>query len=192
MSSLSFVVFRSLFAAALLAAGCAASAQSAAPALDIKTLRAGLAGEWQGKLEYRDYQADRWFGLPLRLTQELVADGVTLIGKAEYDDGPKSGTVRITSVSMFVPATNIQYSSSFRAGRPAELSSAVVRLVGAVDDTHWTMVEETIATDADRPAKLRETIVRDGARLTTLKEVDFLDDAGETWLTRNRTVLEKK
>lgn len=162
------------------------------PSLSTSRRCAGLAGEWQGKLEYRDYQADRWFGLPVRLTQELVADGVTLIAKAEYDDGPKSGTVRITSVSMFVPATNIQYSSSFRAGRPAELSSATVRLVGAVDDAHWTMVEETIATDADRPAKLRETIVRDGARLTTLKEVDFLDDAGETWLTRNRTMVEKK
>ncbi len=32
---------------------------------------------------------------------------------------------------------------------------------------------------------------REGASLITLKEVDFLDEPGEQWFGRNRSVLEK-
>ena len=43
--------------------------------------------------------------------------------------------------------------------------------------------------DDNRPATLRLTTVRDGDRVETLKEVDFLDDDKSEWLTRNRTRL---
>jgi hypothetical protein len=46
--------------------------------------------------------------------------------------------------------------------------------------------------DDDRPARIRETTTRDGASLVTLKEVDFLDEPGEQWFSRNRSVLERR
>jgi hypothetical protein len=181
-----------IMAFALLAVG-PAFAQAGAPAApDIKTLRAGLVGAWQGKLEYRDYQSDRWFGLPVRVTQEMVGDGLTLIRKAEYDDGPQTGPVQITTVSLFDPAKSSETSATFRAGRTPELVTVGLRLSSITDATHWMMIEERTGTDDDRRAKIRETMTRDGARLTTLKEVDFLDDGAETWISRNRSTLDRR
>ena len=60
-----------------------------------------------------------------------------------------------------------------------------------VDAEHWTLVEERLGADDDRPARIRETTTRDGASLVTLKEVDFTDDATADWLVRNRTTLSK-
>ncbi|MES2755683.1 MAG: hypothetical protein V4659_13590 [Pseudomonadota bacterium] len=168
---------------------------AAAPAPDpvtIQTARASLAGEWRGKLEYRDYGADRWFGLPVTVTIEAVPDGRTLIRKAAFDDGPRVGTVHITSVALFDPATSRETSASFRAGRPVEPDTATLRLAASGDATHWTLIEERDGQDDDRPARIRETSVRDGAVLTTLKEVDFSDDGKAEWLVRNRTTLTRR
>ena len=55
---------------------------------------ASQVGEWTGKLEYRDYQADRWFGLPMRVSVTDGGDGVTQIRVADFDDGPRVGVVR--------------------------------------------------------------------------------------------------
>lgn len=172
---------------AALAAPLAAQAQ--AP-LDIAALRQATAGRWEGKLEYRDYQSDRWFGLPVNVQVEAVGDGVTLIRKAAFDDGPKTGTVWITTVELLDPATGVETASSFRKGRQPELAATTLSLAApAADLTHWTMVSESDGRDADRPARLRLTTVRDGAVMTTLKEIDFLDDTGQAWLQRNRTTL---
>lgn len=176
---------------AALAAPLAAQAQPKPLApLDIAALRQATAGQWQGKLEYRDYQSDRWFGLPVIVQVEAVGDGVTLIRKAAFDDGPKTGTVWITTVELLDPATGVETASSFRKGRKPDLASTTLSLAApAADLTHWTMVSESDGRDADRPARLRLTTVRDGAVMTTLKEIDFLDDAGQAWLQRNRTTL---
>ncbi len=45
--------------------------------------------------------------------------------------------------------------------------------------------------DDDRPALIRVTTTRSGARMVTLTEVDFTDDKVETWLVRNRTTLDR-
>lgn len=140
-----------------------------APAVTIVQARTALAGRWTGKLEYRDYQADRWFGLPVTVTIETVDGGRTLIRKAAFDDGPKTGTVWIVTTSLFDPASGREQS--------------------ATDAEHWTLIDESNGTDDDRPARIRETTRRDGATMVTLKEVDFTDDTTETWLTRNRTTL---
>lgn len=165
------------------------AAQAQAP-LDIATLRQATAGPWEGKLEYRDYQSDRWFGLPVVVQIEAVGDGVTLIRKAAFDDGPKTGIVWITTVELLDPATGVETASSFRKSRKPDLAATTLSLAApAADLTHWTMVSESDGRDADRPARLRLTTVRDGAVMTTLKEIDFLDDAGQAWLQRNRTTL---
>jgi len=80
--------------------------------------------------------------------------------------------------------------ATFRKGRAVEVMTYAIRIdPGSRDATHWTMVEETKANDDNRPATLRLTTVRDGDKVETLKEVDFLDDDKSEWLTRNRTRL---
>lgn len=158
----------------------------------IADTRAELAGEWQGKLEYRDYQANRWFGIPVTVVVEPIYDSVTLIRKASFDDGD-SGTVYITTISMLAPDGMTEYVGSFRADRPAELGSFSLHLEkdNALDATHWTVIAETEGMDDNRPATIRETTTRNGPTLVTLKEVDYRDDNEEAWLQRNRTVMEK-
>ena len=186
------MILKTLALVAVLAAPLAANAQTPAQLAppDIAALRLATAGHWEGKLEYLDYSANRWFGIPMTVLIEDGGDGVTLIRKADFDDGPKVGTVRITSVELFDPATVEETSASFRKGRETSLETSALRLAAPpVDATHWTIIAETDSRDDDRPARLRVTTVRDGDRVTTLKEVDFLDDAAETWLQRNRSTL---
>lgn len=181
---------RTLFA--LLATSLAFSSLPAAAKapLDIAALRLTMAGRWEGKLEYLDYAANRWFGIPMKVLIEDGGDGVTLIRKAEFDDGPRVGIVRITTLELFDPATGRETSASFRKGRETSLDTAALRLAAPpVDASHWTIIAETDSRDDDRPARLRVTTVRDGDRMTTLKEIDFLDDAAETWIQRNRSTL---
>jgi hypothetical protein len=161
----------------------------AAAAPDIAAARSSLVGRWQGKLEYRDYQADKWFGLPVRVEVRDGGDGVTLIRTADYDDGPKTGNVRITTVSMLAADGTHESSATFRKGKSVEVETSALKLTAAKDATHWTLVETVTATDDDRPATIRLTSTRDGDSLVTLKEVDFTDDAKPEWLARNRTTL---
>jgi hypothetical protein len=166
-----------------------ANAQTIATAVTPTTIRAALAGTWHGKLEYRDYQADRWFGLPVKVSIEIMRDGLTLIRHADFDDGPQTGIVTITSVALLDPATSREQSASFRKGRNTEITTATLRLTRADALDRWTLEETSDGTDDDRPARIRETTKRDGATMVTLKEVDFLDDQANIWLTRNRTTL---
>ena len=166
-----------------------AAARTVAP-VTIASARQSLVGQWQGKLEYRDYQADKWFGLPVKVRVSDGGDGVTLIRTADFDDGPTTGIVRITTVSMLDGTA--ETTATFRKARKVELGTATLALGSASKDaTHWTLVETETATDDNRPATIRLTTVRDGAKLVTLKEVDFTDDTKAEWLVRNRTTLER-
>lgn len=180
----------SIAAMLLLAAG--ASAQTPPAAVTTTSIRAAMVGAWTGKLEYRDYQADQWFGIPVRVSIEMMRDGVTLIRHADFDDGPPNGIVTITSVAILDPATNREQSASFRKGRESDVDTATLRLTRADAVDHWTLEELRDGQDDNRPARIRETTTRDGATMVTLKEVDFLDDKVETWLTRNRTTLTRE
>ncbi|MBA4047723.1 MAG: hypothetical protein C0476_04190 [Sphingomonas sp.] len=170
----------------------AAETPAASAPVTLTSIRAGLAGAWTGKLEYRDYQADRWFGLPVTVRVEMMRDGLTLIRRADFDDGPKTGIVTITTAALFDPATNREQSVSLRKGREAELITTTLRLTRADAADRWTIEEVRDGRDDDRPARIRETTRRDGATMVTVKEVDFLDDTGETWLVRNRTSLTRQ
>ncbi len=162
-------------------------------AIDLASARAALAGAWEGKLEYLDYSANQWFGIPVKAQIEDQGDGATSIRKSDFDDGPKVGNVRITTVELFDAATGKVTVGSFRKGRSSELMVYTIRFDGPPKDaTHWTMIEETDARDDDRPARLRLTTVRDGNSIKTLKQVDFLDDDKNEWLSRNRTILTLK
>jgi hypothetical protein len=160
------------------------------PPITIADARASMAGQWTGELAYRDYTADRWFGIPMTVRIEDVGDSATLIRHAQYDDGPVTGIVRITTVLFYNAAQGTETTGYYRRGRNVEQTVYTVRLGDASRDaTHWTLIAETTSTDDNRPARLRETTTRDGDSVTTLKEVDFTDDVGEAWLQRNRTTL---
>lgn len=181
---------RAILALAVAVLAVPAGAQEPNPApLTLSEALASQLGSWTGKLEYRDYSADRWFGLPVTVTIRDGGDGVTQIRTADFDDGPKTGIVRITTISMLGKDGVTEYSTAFRKGRVPELAVARLTLTAARDATHWTVVSTEEGKDDNRPATLRLTTTRDGATLTTLKEVDFSDDAKAEWLVRNRTVL---
>jgi hypothetical protein len=174
-----------LITTALLAAPLAAS-----PTTDVATARASLIGDWTGTLEYLDYTANEWFGIPVKTSIEDQGDGATTIRKSDFDDGPKVGIVRITSVELFDANAGTLSVGTFRKGRKANIDVFSVRMEGiAQDATHWTMVEEVLGQDDNRPAILRTTTTRDGDSLESLKQVDFQDDDKAEWLSRNRLRL---
>ncbi len=177
-----------LFCCLDLAAAVPVAAQNAP--VDLVAARGSLAGAWQGTLEYRDYSADRWFGIPVKTRVTDQGDGATTLRVSDFDDGPKVGNVRITTVELYDAAAGTVSVGGFRKGRAAEITTYRVRLdPGSRDMAHWTMIEEAQGTDDDRPATLRLTTVRNGDAVETLKEVDFLDDDKNEWLVRNRTRL---
>ncbi len=160
--------------------------------LDVAAARAAMAGQWSGKLEYLDYGAGRWFGIPVTVRIEDQGDGVTTIRKADFDDGPSVGNVRITSVELFDPAQSTVTAASFRKGRSVDLMIYRLRIdARSRDARNWTVVEEAQGQDDNRPAIIRLTTTRTGDGLVTLKEVDFQDDDKAEWLTRNRTTLNR-
>jgi hypothetical protein len=181
---------RHMLASLLLLSSTAASAAPPEVPVTLLTARSALAGQWEGKLEYLDYSANKWFGIPFKSMVEDQGDGATLIRKSDFDDGPRVGIVRITTVELFDATTNKVAVGGFRKGRDSQITVYAVRFEGAPKDlTHWTMVEEADAKDDDRPARLRLTTVRDGNTVQTLKQVDFLDDNKSEWLSRNRTTM---
>ena len=185
------MMFRYALLALSLVPVSAASAQPApSSAPNAAAARASLTGSWEGELGYLDYSANRWFGIPVKTRIIDQGDGATMLRVSDFDDGPKTGIVRITTGELFDEKASTVAVASFRKGRAVEVTTYAVRLDPASRDaTHWTMIEETKGEDDDRPATLRLTTVRDGEKVETLKEVDFLDDDKSEWLTRNRTRL---
>jgi hypothetical protein len=158
--------------------------------IDVAAARASLVGKWAGSLEYLDYGANKWFGIPVKTLIEDQGDGATMIRKSDFDDGPKVGNVRITSVELYDAVAGTVTGGTFRKGRSVEVYTYKVRMEGNPKDaTHWTMVEETLGKDDNRPATLRLTTTRDGDKVETLKQIDFQDDDKAEWITRNRTRL---
>jgi hypothetical protein len=156
--------------------------------VDVAVARSSLAGKWAGSLEYLDYGANKWFGIPVKTLIEDQGDGVTMIRKSDFDDGPKVGNVRITSVELYDPTAATLTTGTFRKGRAVEVDTYKARIEGTpVDATHWTMIEETLGKDDDRPAMLRLITTRDGDSIETVKQIDFQDDDKAEWITRNRT-----
>ncbi|MGB5078219.1 MAG: hypothetical protein WBO17_12125 [Sphingorhabdus sp.] len=158
--------------------------------VDVTTARESVVGRWEGSLEYLDYSANKWFGIPVKTRVEDQGDSATLIRTSDFDDGPKVGNVRITTVELFDAKAGTVSLGTFRKGKPVSVQLYATRLDDAsVDRLHWKIIGEATGLDDNRPALLRETTIRDGDGLETLKEVDYLDDDGQVWIIRNRTRL---
>ena len=172
-----------------------AIAMTASPALADPTLvpadlLAATAGRWTGELQYRDYETNQWQGLPVKVVIVSQPDGVTTVRTAAFDDGPKTGTVWITTLVQVDPkAGRVAYAGA-RKGRALDSGSAALALaVPAKDAQHWVLIETELRQDGGGMAQVRETTTRDGDRMITLKEVNPVDDGKDEWLPRNRTML---
>jgi hypothetical protein len=125
------MIFRALTCLAVLAVlGTGQAHASPAPASNARVeaqadtpsptdLRLSLVGRWSGALGYRDYQSNRLFEIPVTTTIEALPDGLTLIRRSLFDDGPDK-PVWITTVSLDDRAAATVTSAAFRAGRPVE------------------------------------------------------------------------
>jgi len=182
------MLFRSLLTALALALIVPTVARAQDPTLSTTELRRGLAGSWSGALAYRDYQSDRLFEIPVTTTIEVLPDGVTMIRRSLFDDGPAK-PVWITTVSLDDPAAGTSTSATFRAGQSPGLSTETVRLSAYRDPDHWTMTCSETAEDDDRPAEIRITGTRDGNSLLEVKEVRPVGAGDDAWRFRNQTRL---
>jgi hypothetical protein len=181
-------------AAALIASLLTLAVPSLASAADMTpaTALAATAGEWRGELQYRDYQSDRWEGLPMTVAVVAQPDGVTTLRTAQFDDGPKAGMVTITTATIVDPARGTAGYAMLRKGRAVDAGEArVTSFMPGADAAHWTLVTQERRQDGDGIAQVRETTVRDGDTLTTTKDVDPEGDGKTGWLPRNRTVLKR-
>lgn len=179
-----------LIAAAVAAAVlCLSSGFSALAAPTPAQLEAGLAGRWQGALGYRDYQTGKLFELPMTTEVTALADGVTVLRVSAFDDGPKAGTVYITTASLFDAAAGTVTSASFRKARPVELTTENVSVTAYVDDRHWSIIFEHTGADGDEPSQIRVTETLDGDHLLTVKEVRPLAAKDGVWAMRNQIRL---
>ncbi|MEM1131866.1 MAG: MliC family protein [Pseudomonadota bacterium] len=171
-----------------LTTACRFAAEQSEPG-DIGNIRAAMVGRWNGKLEYRDYQSDQWFPIPMQMTVEQLPDPMTFLALAAFDDGA-GGFVRTSTMTMLANEGKTEYLTQFRAGRVPDVYANTLQVVTASDDTHWTIIATREGMDDDRPAMIKETSVRDGDTMTTLKEVHFIDNSdSDDWLVRNRITL---
>jgi len=148
----------------------------------------GLAGEWSGVLEYRDYQSDGLVELPVRTTIRTPGDGATLVQQSLFDDGP-GRPVWITTVSLDDPVAGLSTSASYRAGGSPELATESLTLAEASGPADWTVIYSRTGEDDDQPAEMRVTQRRRGDALTATKEVRPVGADDDAWRFRNRTRL---
>jgi hypothetical protein len=175
-----------LFAAsALLATPFAQAADLPTPA----TLEQSLVGHWAGALEYRDYQSGQRFELPMDTRISLGPDGATLTRLSSFDDGPQTGIVWITSVSLFDTSGRRVTTAMVRKGRAMTLTTETAETTRWTDATHWTVVAREQGMDDEKPTAIRTTLTRDGATLTALKEVKPPEAPDSAYWFRNQTVL---
>lgn len=166
-----------------------ASFSQAAETLSPQALESGLVGRWSGALEYRDYQSNRGFKLPVSTVLSIGPDAATLTRLASFDDGPQTGLVHITTVSLFDASGSNLSSAMFRKGRAVESWTEAARVSAYQDALNWTLVYQRRGQDDDKPADIRITQTRRGAELTALKEVKPIDAPDSAYVFRNQTVL---
>jgi hypothetical protein len=174
-------------AAAVLLSALLAHPSVAAETPSPQAVERTLTGSWKGNLEYRDYQTNEVYRLPMISDISVARDEVTFTRVSQFDDGPKTGTVYITSVTLFSSGT--ASSAAFRKDRAVDVWTDTVRVAAYVDETHWTLVYQRDAVDGEKPATIRETEIRDGARLTRIKEVRPVGPGEAPFAFRNQTVL---
>lgn len=155
-------------------------------------LERSLQGTWTGALQYRDYQSNKLFGLDVTTQIAVGPDKVTITRLSAFDDGPKTGFVYITSVSLFDADGSHVTTATFRKGRAVEVSTDEARVTAYTDDRHWTIVYHVRDMDDDKPADIRVTQTRNGDDLLAVKDVKPAGAPDTAYQFRNQTRLTVK
>lgn len=161
------------------------------PAADMPTspaeVFASIEGSWEGAIEYRDYQSNTLQSIPMKAEMENRPDGVTMVQRYQFAD-PRSA---VYSTNLIAFAGDTLSIASARAGRPFETYTQTVEVASVSAPDNWTLTMSQTGKDANRPAAIRETVLRDGNQMTITKEIDFLDDDVTQWEFRNRVTLNR-
>lgn len=137
-----------------------------------------LAGNWQGTLEYRDYQTDRRVTLPTLLNVTAAGGGVLSLSYT-YDDGPGK-TVRSTE-RVTIDAGRSTYRVQNGDGTyDATFSAAGLAEIGVSTDT---LVLSGKGEENGISVDVRLTIKATTDALTILRESRV---SGADWRFRNR------
>jgi hypothetical protein len=166
------------------------AAQSPRPAAD--EIERSLTGDWVGALEYRDYQSGRTFELPVTTRIAVAPDNATITRLSAFDDGPKTGMVYITTVSLFDATGTRSTQSTFRKGRTVDTWTETAAVKSFTDLQNWAMTYSRTGTDGDKLADIRMTVTRKGDELLTVKEVKEPNAPDSSFANRNQTRLKKK
>ena len=155
-------------------------------------LEQSLKGSWSGALVYRDYQTGTKFELPMTAQIEVGPDNATITRLSAFDDGPITGLVYISTISLFNSNGNLSTNAFFRKGRAVEVWTDDAKVSWYKDALHWTIVYQRKGNDDDKPAEIRVTQTLDGKELTVLKEVKSAGAADREYQFRNNTRLTRK
>lgn len=151
-----------------------------------------LKGSWGGALEYRDYQSGNKFELPMTAQIDIGKDNATISRVSTFDDGPKTGLVYITTVSLFDKTASKVTNAVFRKGRAVDVSTDDAKVSAYKDASHWTIVYQQNGTDNEKAAEIRVTQTLNGNELVALKEVKPVGAADKDYLFRNQVRLIRK
>ncbi len=155
-------------------------------------LEAGLVGTWTGVLSYRDFQSDRRFDLPVVTRIQAVPDGLSFIRISEFDDGPQTGRVFITTVSLFDADGRRASQASFRKGRSVETWVEQGEVLEWKDSENWTLRWHHDGLDNGQAATLRNTQRRQGALLETTRDVKSRGSPDSDYRQRNQSRLTRQ
>lgn len=155
-------------------------------------LEIGLKGAWRGALEYRDYQSGNKFELPMTAQIEVGLDNATITRVSTFDDGPVTGMVYITTMSLFDKTASKVTNAVFRKSRAVDMWIDDAKVTAYQDASHWTIVYQHVGIDNEKPAEVRITQTLIGDTLITLKEVKPVGAADKDYLFRNQVRLVRK
>ena len=136
-------------------------------AVDPPHLTAAFAGEWTGKLEYRDYQTNGRVALPTLLSASASTDGRELTLNYTYDDGPGKTVHEIEIFTLF-PRTG---TATLMSGANHAIESFTV---SGLDDFArnglGTLILTGKGTENDKPVEARITVAVSLDTFTWVKE----------------------
>ena len=155
-------------------------------------LEISLKGAWRGALEYRDYQSGNKFELPMTAQIEVGLDNATITRVSTFDDGPVTGMVYITTMSLFDKTASKVTNAVFRKSRAVDMWIDDAKVTAYQDASHWAIVYQHVGIDNEKPAEVRITQTLIGDTLITLKEVKPVGAADKDYLFRNQVRLVRK
>ncbi len=146
---------------------------------------AGLAGEWTGQLEYRDYTSNERVTLPTWLEVKDTPDGRSLELRYTYDDGPAKVVTETATVT--IDAAKGQYTVTSE-----DHSSRVYRIEGVAAPGRSGRMQFALAgkgTENDKPVDVRIKITIEGNLYRFEKETRV---AGQEFAFRDGYVMTRR